>query len=112
MKKQLLTMILIFSSPMAIAISQNDISIEKYPEAFKASSCVKSSYYIDDSTFANTKYKKSSQWRFHMHERLGVGFYAPNGEKVVSNYESYVSKMGKKEASLHLWKIYNCKNHL
>jgi hypothetical protein len=113
-KKSILTAILVFSSisitGVANAVSQDSISPTTHPEAFNISTCVKASHHTHD--FSKSKWKGGTEWRFAMFEKLGRGFYAPNGKYVTANYNLYESTQGKVEAAKFVWESFNCKEHL
>lgn len=92
------------------AESQDSISPTTHPLAFNISTCVKASY--DGFDFSQTKWERSSKWRFAMFEKLGKGFYAPNGKYVSANYNLYESTQGKLEAAKFVWDMFNCKDYL
>jgi hypothetical protein len=111
MKKIILGLTLLATSN-AYAVSQDDITATKYPDAYNASTCVKASYHVDDKIFTSKGYERAYDFRLKQFEKLGKGYYAPNGKYVVANYNTYVSTQGEKKAAEFIWNQFNCKDFL
>ena len=111
MKKLILNLSLL-ASANSYAISQNDITQTKHPEAFNASTCVKASYYVDEKVFTSKGYKNAGDFRWKQFEKLGRGYYAPNGKYVIANYNTYVSTQGQEKAAEFVWSNFNCNSLL
>jgi hypothetical protein len=112
MKKSILTMMLLLTNNSYAVVSQDDITPTQHPKAYNASSCVKASYYVNESIFTSSGYKKAGDFRMKMFNKLGRGYYAPNGKYVVANYNIYESTQGKKKAAEFIWEQFNCKDLL
>lgn len=106
--KKVFMLSLCLISSGALAITQDEVTPTKYPEAFNISTCVKASYNVDVSVFAKSKFNDAGSFRFAMFEKLGEGKYAPNGKVVIANYNAYVATQGKVKASSFLWEAFNC----
>lgn len=110
--KKLIFALSVLATSNAYAISQDDITPSKYPDAYNASSCVKASYYIDESIFTSNGYERAGDFRMKQFKNLGKGYYAPNGKYVTANYNTYVATQGKKKAAAFIWEHFNCKSLL
>lgn len=104
MKKLLIasfaSLLLILPSTSAMAISQDDISPTTYPEQFNRSVCVAASYYVDGIP---------SGYRFGEFEKLGKGYFAPNGKYVKAFINQYIAVAGNKQAASNtIWNDLNC----